>query len=115
MTFPDIVIQASKEWREDADLLGRFIDEKCATAELFDTKSSNLYRVYKSYCDEGGERPDSANKFALQMEEKGFRKKKRNDANYWLGIKVVEAYEFEGDSQPHSDVIRLKKGGVVEG
>ena len=42
-------------------------------------------------------------------------KKKRNDANYWLGIKVVEAYEFEGDSQPHSDVIRLKKGGVVEG
>ena len=115
LTFPDIVIQASQEWREDADLLGRFIDEKCATAELFETKSSNLYRVYKSYCDEGGERPDSANKFALQMEEKSFRKKKRNDGNYWLGIKVVEAYEFEGDSQPHSDVIRLKKGGVVEG
>ena len=77
LTFPDAVIQASRGWREDADLLGRFIDEKCITAELFEVKSSTLYGVYKSYCEEGGERPDSANKFAMQMEEKGFEKKKR--------------------------------------
>ena len=110
LTFPDVVIQASQGWREDADLLGRFIDEKCITAELFDVKSSNLYRVYKSYCDEGGERTDPAKKFALQMEEKGFRKKKRNDGNYWLGIKLLEAHGFEEGSQPHSDVIEKKWG-----
>ena len=115
LTFPDAIIQASQGWREDADLLGRFIDEKCITAELFEVKSSALYGVYKNYCEEVGERSDSANKFAMQMEEKGFEKKKRKDGNYWLGIKVVEAHGFEGVSQPHSDVIVLKKSGVVDG
>ena len=110
LAFPDLVIQASEGWREGADLLGRFIDEKCITAELFEGKSSELYKVYKSYCEEGGERPDSANKFAIQMEEKGFEKKKRKAGNFWLGIKVMEAHGWEGGSQPHSDVIVLKKG-----
>ena len=115
LTFPDAVIQASQVWREDADLLGRFIDEKCITAELFEIKSSELYRAYKNYCEEGGEQSDSANRFAMQMEEKGFEKKKRTAGNYWLGIKVVEAHGFEVDSQPDDDVIRLKKSGVVDG
>ena len=51
----------------------------------------------------------------MQMGEKSFEKKKRTAGNYWLGIKVVEAHGFEVDSQPHSDVIRLKKSGVVDG
>ena len=115
LTFPDAVIQASRGWREDADLLGRFIDEKCITAELFEVKSSTLYGVYKTFCEEAGERYDSANKFAMQMEEKGFEKKKRKAGNFWLGIKVVEAQGFEEVSQPYSDVIVLKKSGVVDG
>ena len=115
LTFPDAVIQASRGWREDADLLGRFIDEKCITAELFEVKSSELYRAYKNYCEEGGERYDPANKFAMQMQENGFEKKKRKNGNYWLGIKVVELQGFEAGSQPHSDVIVLKKSGVVDG
>ena len=115
LTFPTEVINASSQWREDADLLGRFFDEKCITAELFEVKSSELYKVYKTFCEEAGERYDSANKFAMQMREKGFEKKKRKDGNYWLGIKVVEAHGFEGVSQPHSGVIVLKKSGVVDG
>ena len=110
LTFPDAVIQASRGWREDADLLGRFIDEKCITAELFEVKSSELYKVYKTFCEEAGERYDSANKFAMQMREKGFEKKKRKDGNYWLGIQLVEALGFEEDSQPFDDDLVLKIG-----
>ena len=100
LTFPDAVIQASRGWREDADLLGRFIDEKCITAELFEVKSSELYRAYKNYCEEGGERYDPANKFAMQMQENGFEKKKRKRVLFRTeyqvvpGLRKMIAYNF---------------------
>ena len=71
--------------------------------------------MYKTFCEEAGERYDSSKKFALKMTEKGFQKKKRKNGNYWLGIKVVELQGFEAGSQPHSGVIVLKKSGVVDG
>ena len=66
--------------------------------------------MYKNYCEEDGEQHDSANRFAMQMEEKGFEKKKRKNGNFWLGIQLMEAHGFEVDSPSVDNVIILKKG-----
>jgi putative DNA primase/helicase len=109
LTFPDEVINASSQWRHDADILGRFIEDQCAVAELFEEKSSEIYKAYKAFCEEAGERYDSANKFALKMTEKGFQKKKRKNGAFWLGIKMVTAQGDEAGFRDENGVISFKK------
>ena len=109
LTFPTEVINASSQWRHDADILGRFIEDQCAVAELFEEKSSEIYKAYKAFCEEAGERYDSSKKFALKMTEKGFQKKKRNNGAFWLGIKMVTAQGDEAGFRDENGVISFKK------
>ena len=109
LSFPDEITAASSRWKDDSDLLGRFIEERCAEAELFEAKSSEIYRAYKQFCEESGERSESANKFSTLMIEKGYEKKVRNTGKYWLRIKVSDGTQMEAGFKEENDVISFRK------
>jgi putative DNA primase/helicase len=88
--IPDEVGKATKEYRSDMNVLGRFIDEECARDKKFRIKSSDFYSVYSSWCNSNGEFPLTQTGFSIKLKHIGLEKKKSEDGWYWLGIRMAD-------------------------
>jgi putative DNA primase/helicase len=84
------VQEATKEYREDMDVLGRFIADRCEVDKAnYDIKcrSTDLYTNYKSWCHINGEHSCSHRKFSQSLREKGYKSSKESII-YWHGIRI---------------------------
>ena len=62
---PKRVIDETKDYQLQEDIVGRFIDECCDLGNGRKVQAGKLYTAYKSYCQrEGIEKPATSNKFA---------------------------------------------------
>jgi putative DNA primase/helicase len=89
--FPEEVQVATQEYRDKMDVLADFLHECCEVNVPDEIASSELYKTYKIWCEENGERAVSQTKFSLMLEERDFVKEQRRDRNYWIGIRVKHA------------------------
>lgn len=48
----EIVQKATAEYKNDEDIIGQFIEEKCVTGDGLKAKASDLQTAYSSWCDE---------------------------------------------------------------
>ena len=64
---PEAVKSATANYRKDEDLIGQFISEGCVAMPHARVKAGELLEAYVKWCDEGGLKPLSRNKFANQM------------------------------------------------
>lgn len=67
---PDEVKAATAEYRQDEDLIGKFITERCQIGEDLEVQSSVLYKSYKEWCAEVGIREMSLTAFGTEMKER---------------------------------------------
>jgi putative DNA primase/helicase len=58
------VQQATREWKRDADQIGRFIENRCITLPTAQVPARSLYEAYQRWAEESGERFESEKKFA---------------------------------------------------
>lgn len=70
------------------DVIAEFLLECCEVDIPDEIASSELYKTYKHWCEDNGERGVSQTKFSLMLEERDFVKERRRDRNYWIGIRV---------------------------
>ena len=82
---PDKVTIASQEYREEFDIVGRFIDECCIKDISNKTQSSELYKAYTAWCKSTGEYCHSTKQFATELQRQGFEKRKSGYI-WWQGI-----------------------------
>jgi phage/plasmid-associated DNA primase len=62
---PKRVIDETKEYQLQEDIVGRFVDECCDLGKGRKVQAGKLYTAYKDYCKrEGIEKPATSNKFA---------------------------------------------------
>jgi putative DNA primase/helicase len=54
---PEIIQEATKQYRSSEDVIGRFIDERCEMNDSASVTKKELYAAYRTWCDEGGEKP----------------------------------------------------------
>ena len=94
---PQEVKEASTNWREDADAVGRFIEDRCIIKESATAPGGLLYSEYKLWCDSQGERPNSNKMFAEKLQEKGYEKGRTNKGAIWKGIGLFNTKSTEGD------------------
>jgi len=89
---PAEVTEATKFYRDEMDILSRFLDERCRLSPEMRAGSTNLYKEYKDWSDQSGENPLSQTKFGTRLNEKGFNKNRSgSDGGYrWLGIGIQE-------------------------
>lgn len=91
---PDRVVQATKQYRNDMDVLADFLSERCVLGDGRTTTNSDLYNAFKAWCiDNGvnGGRPKSHKWLTVQMKAKKFQTDGRKDrAPRWEGIEVIE-------------------------
>ena len=85
---PQIVTQATDQYRHDSDLMGQFLLECCVQIPNIETTAKQLYARFKKWCEEGGYRPVTMTRFGLQLSERGFTKRVSNGVR-WRGIGMV--------------------------
>ena len=86
---PDIIINATDEYRSEMDIMGIFIRERCNREAGVSVKARELYKCYQDWCMENNERTGSERFFGLRLKELGVEQKRYKDGRYWLGIELT--------------------------
>jgi len=90
---PECILQAVREYRQEADTLGRFIGEHCDTRSLAQVKSSAFFSRYQQYCEQSGERWIPAKDLPHEMKRRGFEAKRTKSGVLYLGLEFTPSEE----------------------
>lgn len=87
---PPAVTEATNEYFESEDAISIWLRECCITNNpQLDDLSSNLFHSWSTWAVRQGERPGSNKAFSRNLERLGFKKDRRMDGRYFLGINAV--------------------------
>lgn len=79
------IAEATKQYREESDAIGRFLEERTTKCDKLAEKAGDLYKGYSEWCKDNGEWPVNSTNFGRAMVEKGYKKNKDSHVRY-LGI-----------------------------
>lgn len=82
---PDEVLNATAEWQQESDVIGRFIADRCVILKQAQVRAGTLWDAYKTWCEANGETWEKLTAFGFKITERGFEKKQSNGISY-LGI-----------------------------
>jgi putative DNA primase/helicase len=85
---PAVITDAVKAYREESDVLGRFIDEYCEVSKLGQVKSSVFFQRYQQFAEQAGERWAPSKDLPAEMQRRGFIWKRTNQSSMYLGIEL---------------------------
>jgi putative DNA primase/helicase len=83
---PNVIVNATSEYRSEMDVIGNFIKECCIQTEGVSIRSRELFKSYQDWCDENNEHAVSERFFGLRLKELGLGQKRFGDGRYWQGI-----------------------------
>lgn len=82
---PACVQQAVAEYRDEMDVVGVWLTERCDISGNLETSASQAYQSYKRWAEDNGYRPMSSGSFSREFADR-FHKAKRKNGNYFLGV-----------------------------
>ena len=82
---PQDVVDATANYQNDQDKLGRFLEECAVTGNGFHVKAGDLYAKYCQWSELGNEFAMTLTTFGTEIEERGFEKKRSGGIKY-LGL-----------------------------
>ncbi|WP_281828849.1 phage/plasmid primase, P4 family [Lactobacillus amylolyticus] len=87
---PEIVKNASKDYRNEMDVLSYFISECCEIGSGigFKAQAGELYGKYKSWAEENSEYKMSSQKFGREMRKK-FKYVRKMNGRFYIGLKII--------------------------
>lgn len=96
----DAVERATATYREDSDLLGAFIEDRCVVLDEIRAKASDLFSAYREWCNETGTQAVSQQLFGRRLSERGFVQTRDGAARWWqgIGIRHDEPSILDGDA-----------------
>jgi putative DNA primase/helicase len=95
---PDEVLVATQAYREQMDLLGGFLKDRCIVrADLRET-AATLYSAYTRWCEANGEKSLTQQRFGVALNDRGFTPSRTRRARFWLGLQC-------GDTGDGSDKV----------
>lgn len=93
IALPKCVEDAIAKYRQDNDWLSHFIEDCCEVGDGMEEKSGEFYRAYRSYCARVGDFVRSTTEFYNAVVQCGFRREKRRDGRFVLGLCLAEKTE----------------------
>jgi putative DNA primase/helicase len=84
---PDEVIAATEAYREEMDIIGGFLKDRCFQRADLQEAAATLYANYKSWCESNGERPLTQQRFGVALADRGFTPNRTRRARFWMGLK----------------------------
>jgi putative DNA primase/helicase len=83
---PDIVLNATDEYRGEMDVIGIFLKERCRIDIQLQIRIRELYKAYADWCDENKEHAVSERFFSSRLKEMGYEQKRNSEARFWSGL-----------------------------
>jgi putative DNA primase/helicase len=70
---PEEIIEATAEYKSSMDVMAEFIEECCIENHRVKITTKELYKAYKNWSEEGGDKPVSKDAFSRQLTERGYK------------------------------------------
>ena len=86
---PSEVTAATEEYRNEMDVIGAFLDDRCELGDSHKARAGALHKAYREWCEEQGERPVSGRAFADRLQERGFDKYRDRRGATYMGLSLV--------------------------
>jgi P4 family phage/plasmid primase-like protien len=87
---PSIVQQATAEYQEEQDVVGRWITENCILTPMAKTSSGELYQNYKTWCVDNGHRFLNAANLGRRLTERLGKSSKSHGKMVYQGIGLMQ-------------------------
>lgn len=87
LDIPDVVAEATAEYREREDWLSNFIHERCIREPNAREGARALYMDYKEWATEAGEFVYREREFSAALGAAGYRRIVSNGRKYWVGLR----------------------------
>ena len=92
---PEEVMDATKEYREDMDIVGRWIAERCIKGDAVEEKFAALYKDYKGWAEEGIGFVMSKLAFTRELvDNRGFRRTRGTG-----GVMVIRGLKIDPNAE----------------
>lgn len=90
LVAPEAVIEAGKDYREESDTLGRFLEECCIEDKGAETESNDLYKAYTVWCLANNERAETQTALGTLLGDRRFKRRRIGSPKrtWWLGIRL---------------------------
>ena len=82
--------EAVKAYRDQADVIGQFIEECCEVGPHFSVHTTELYRRYAAWAKELGHRPIADNTLGAQLEDRQFPAAMSNGKRKRKGLRLLD-------------------------
>lgn len=94
------IIEAKEEYRQEEDLIGQFIEERCIVGETCQNSSPELYQNFKVWQVAMGYYPKSIQEFTRNLEARGYKNMMRTYGpqkghKFWHGIGLLQKNQEE--------------------
>ena len=88
---PKCVEKATKEYLQNEDWFGNFLEECCELGEDYEEQASSLYSAYQVWAASNGLKPKRSRDFAVTLESHGFIKTRDRNCSSWHGLRLQNA------------------------
>ena len=89
ITIPECIENASKEYREEMDIMGAWIYECLEESPNHFEASSKLFESYNNWCVNNNYAPLSMGNWSREYAQRGYFKKRHKEGNKFLGMKII--------------------------
>lgn len=86
---PTSVTNASRQYREEMDVISLFVDDCCEKSDGFKAPAGEIFKKYQAWANENSEYSMSKQKFGREMRQK-FEMKKTMNGRFYLGLKIKQ-------------------------
>ena len=88
---PESVKSATDLYRQEMDTLAAFLEDRCVLRKDLVAPATPLYKQYRLWCDDAGEKPETQKLFGMRLRERGYTNAKitqgpHKDRKGWFGI-----------------------------
>lgn len=92
---PKVVQEAIGKYKNNNDWLSHFLEDCCVVGDEYTEGSGAVYRKYREHCASVGEFTRSTTEFYNAIEQRGFKRMKRRDGRFIIGLKLITETEFD--------------------
>ena len=97
---PELVQQATQEYLEDEDIIGRWIEDCCVRGKLETDPTGGLHSSYQTWCNHNGYKPKAINTFSSALVDRGFTREQTGGIRRIVGLRLTQ----EGDILTDGDI-----------
>lgn len=93
---PPVVVEATREYFEEQDLFGQWLDDCCDVEPAYQDTSKALFASWRRYAEQNGEHAGTAKSFGSTMVKRGLQAFRTKNGRGFLGVRVTpEPAQFD--------------------